>query len=404
MSNVLHSGTEYRNSKGESMSDRKHSWFPPSSAERSILCPASLLNSKRVGRADNGNNVYAEQGTECHDAMEQAVAFGMPSFNEDQFSNPKEQIELCEIAWAAIQSIFTQYEPDNVGLETEVNLKEFGFEDIFGTADVVAYNSVTRTLVIADYKFGYTPVDIERNAQLMTYGLAALSVYPEAEKIMLVVIQPKQEKNPMTYETSPLALRQWWDTTLSKAVYLSRLDDAPFEPGEKQCKFCDYGKAGCKAQAQKYIDAVQDLTPGDVNALSDDELAERMAWVPGIKDALKALEIACTERLKKGNAIRGYKLVRGDTKRKWGNADEAAAFLKKRFKQAEVFDQKIISPAAAEKLMKKKKVRATTMDEFKKLIVRPEGKITYAPLSDSRAPVGTSLKAAMEVSLIEDLL
>ena len=150
------------------MSDRKHSWFPPSAAARSIACPASLKAAADLPCVDNGNNLHAELGTECHEAMEMSVMIGEPMWEDHPFTDPKSQKELCQTAWDAMIDFLDTHEPEVVKPETQVDLKALGHEDVFGTADLLAYHKESKMAYGIDIKSGYNEVERQRNDQTMT--------------------------------------------------------------------------------------------------------------------------------------------------------------------------------------------------------------------------------------------
>ena len=87
-----------------------------------------------------------------------------------------------------------------------------------------------------------------------------------------------------------------------------------------------------------------------------------------------------------GETIPGVKLVRGRANRRWHSEEQAVAVIKSFGKDP--FEQKLISPAAAEKLL------GVDKGEISPLIVKPEGSLQVAPESDKRT--------AVEISSAED--
>ena len=94
-----------------------------------------------------------------------------------------------------------------------------------------------------------------------------------------------------------------------------------------------------------------------------------------------AIEEYVTERLESGKGFTGYKLVAGRSLRQWGN-DEVAEVALFAILGDDAFTRKLVSPAQAEKALGKQKAKM-----IESLIVKPEGKPTLAPMSDSRPAV-----------------
>lgn len=386
------------------MSNNKHSWFPPSAAARSIRCPASIQAIESLACVDAGNNHAANLGTECHEAMELSLIMGEPMWDDHPFTEPKEQKELCEIAWKALNSFFDTHHPEVIIPETQVDLSEYGYEDIFGTADVITWIPATRTVAVIDYKFGYNEVLPENNEQLMIYGLGAMKRYPDAENVMLVVIQPKVSNDCRSWLTTIEDLEAWFTGTLEPAIDAAKSANPVFQAGEVQCKYCPVAKSGCKYQTQQYLDAL-DIAPKEAFELADDKLTRLLVMIPAIQDAIKAVEVAAIERMKKGRKLDGYKLVERQTKRKWADADKTLAWLKtKRFKLADITKNTLQSPAQIEKLVAKKRFKAEVLQEFKDMINKPEGSLTYAVEHDKRKAVEINETAALSEDILDDIL
>ena len=389
------------------MSNTEHSWFSPSAAHRTIPCPGSV---KLAASLPNPDSDHSRSGTECHTAMEFAVTFETEEFAPTDFTiNPASQVELCQIAMGSLKELIEAngLTMRDIVTESKVDLGEYGHPDIFGTCDVLAYNPETKRLLVIDYKFGYNPVNPVNNPQLMIYGLAGRALYPDAQEILLGVIQPQESRMANCWVTDKDHLIYWYNETLAPAIEAAKSDDAPLNPGEDQCKYCPVSKVGCSAQTGKYLDAIENFNPAEAHQLNDEKLLELANMIPGMKDAIKAVEVATVARLKLGSqTLRGsFKLVERQTKRKWADAEEAEAFLKaKRFKQSQYQKTSVITPTQAEKLMKTKRFAKKVHEEFGELITKPKGELTYAPLTDKRKPVEINEVAALDADQLEDLL
>jgi hypothetical protein len=108
-----------------------------------------------------------------------------------------------------------------------------------------------------------------------------------------------------------------------------------------------------------------------------------------IEDFCKAIRAEVEAQLLKGNAIPGYKLVRGKQgNRQWASEEEAEAALKKmRLKQEDMYSFRVLSPTAIEKFMKETPKR---WESLQGLITRKEGAISVAPEDDRRPAVDVS--------------
>jgi hypothetical protein len=180
-----------------------------------------------------------------------------------------------------------------------------------------------------------------------------------------------------------------------------------FAPSEKACRWCP-AKAFCPARQDDMLDGIEALavieeTPKTFpspEALSIEQLAAVLKHKDNIAKWLNDVEEYATNRLRDGNAVPGFKLVmsRGGN-RYWSDPKKAAELLVKTtvLKRAEVIEEKTITPAAAEKLVGKKKFAA----ELTALITRNPGAPELAPEDDKRE--SCAITAATEFAPLDEV-
>lgn len=174
-----------------------------------------------------------------------------------------------------------------------------------------------------------------------------------------------------------------------------------FNPSEKACRFCK-AKATCKALRETVSQNVFE----DLSALASQEGAENAALmgasVPSggklgiaygmlslIRDWCNAIEKECERQVHAGMTVIGpdgepMKLVEGKKgDRKWIDEVMAESMLVGVLPPEKVYSKKIITAAAAAKILDKKKT-AATWAPFKELISQAPGKATIALGSDPR--------------------
>jgi hypothetical protein len=264
-----------------------------------------------------------------------------------------------------------------------------------------------------DAKFGYTPVDVVRNPQVMGY-LSALRrmlitqgviTQDQIQRFRIVIHQPAQ--GPATeyaFGTSELAAFE--KETRIKAA---RVDEAAanadkwvgksleyLNPAKKACEWCR-AKATCPALdhlLQQQVGAsFEDITAAKATPVPPPDdlpaLGQKFAVLGLIEDWIKAVRAQVESILIKHNndaetmqAV-GAKLVQGrQGARKWASEDEAEKVLKAlRLKQDEMYDYSLISPTTAEKLLKPAPKRWMRVQS---LITRSDGMPSVAPLDDKR--------------------
>jgi len=108
-----------------------------------------------------------------------------------------------------------------------------------------------------------------------------------------------------------------------------------------------------------------------------------------LEDWIKDLRALAEEMMKKGKPVKGWKMVPKRATRSWVKEEDAKVALLQHLKESEVMVTKLISPAAAEKLIKKLPDGLT---------VAISSGNTIAPESDPRPAVvliGQQLNAAL---------
>lgn len=311
-----------------------------------------------------------------------------------------------------------------------------GEEGAEGTADVIitAVHADGRTVFeVLDYKHGRgVEVEAHMNPQVMLYALGAVhKLYQHGDvnrcQVVMGIHQPRITPEPSTFSVFASQLIEWGNTVAAPAgdkamriyIGLERAADN-LTPAEEACRFCR-AKAVCPALAGTVTSAIDaeftDLTTESEPAREDiiesltvdltpAELAARMAAVPLIEAWCKSIRALSEVVLLAGGEVPGFKLVAGKRgARSWRDITAAEAALKGfRLKKAQMYDLSLISPTAAEKLLKSTPKRWSKLQQF---IQQSEGKPSVAPVSDKRPalevkPVEAEFAAIAEPA--EDLI
>ncbi len=364
-----------------------HAKLGPSGAHRWMVCAASVAMEAEMpeGKSDSPHII---EGNTAHALAEMALANDQNAdaylgtrFNDDLIHVDQEMVEYVQEYLDYVRGL-----GGKLLVEQRVDLTRWVPEG-FGTADAVVFHE--GTLHVVDLKYGKgVPVNAERNPQAMCYALGALNEYDflfDIQAVCLVVHQPRLD-SVSEWEISRDDLLAWGDDDLKPAAELALSDDAPFNPGEKQCRWCA-AKPVCRALAEHNLAVASEgfsvvgdpVEPKDPNKLSNDEIAQILPELNGLSDWIKAVEAYALSQLERGEAVPGYKLVEGRSLRKWADeADAEAALKRSKLKVADIFTKKLISPAQAEKkLGKNHKIIAEH-------VVKPDGKPAIAPVSDKR--------------------
>jgi hypothetical protein len=362
-----------------------------STAKRVINCPGSVALVAQM--PPKPSSVYADTGTLLHNVI--ADVLDGKATAQDFLGAVHADVTLDQDlidnkltpALAALNDI----DPDRqMEFETEVVV---GFGDllpgVFGSSDIVG--RIGDTAYIVDWKFGDgVAVDVEENPQLMFYAAAAMRTpvaqwaFEGATKVELVIVQPPYVKR---WETTPRRI-QLFEKELMQAVKLAQRPDAPLAQGE-WCRWCA-AKAVCPIMTGAADRAVVSALKGvDVASVSDHlKMADQLeGWI-------KEVRALAMQTLEAGLPVPGYKLVPKRAMRQWmdeGKALDAMCDLGLDVK--ELTETKLLSPAQAEKVLKKHKL-ALPADH----VVAVSSGNTLAPEDDPRPAVlqiGAQLSAAL---------
>lgn len=360
-----------------------------STAKRVINCPGSVELVNQMPPPPSSK--YADEGTLLHDIISKVL--------DTDGAKPEDYIgfayndcvltpELIERKLTPALAALAEIDPNGqleYAVESRVSFGDF-LPDVFGSTDLAG--RLGDRAIILDWKFGDgVAVAAEENDQLMFYAAAAMRtpelawVFEGAKDIELIIVQPPSVKRWVT----TFERIAEFEKTLAMAVWTAKKFDAPLKAGD-HCRFCA-AKPLCPmmtgAVERALMVKIEDLDADAIgDYLKDADLIE--GWVADVRKLAQQM-------LEAGAKVPGWKLVAKRATRQWGDTNAAATFLQ----DAGVFpyEQKIISPAQAEKALK-----AHKKDLPSDLITAVSSGSTLAPESDPRPAVlqiGRQMKAAL---------
>lgn len=404
-----------------------HAKLSPSGAHRWMACPGSVV--LEAAFPDKGS-IYADEGTAAHTLAAYCLSGSM---EPDAYLGEKIRVGEREFE---VDKTMAEHVNDYVRLvreladgktllvERKVPIGHLtGEKGATGTSDAVIIGSKDKTLIVADLKYGMgVKVDAQDNPQLMMYALGALEAYSvlaEFDKVSMYIHMPRL--NHVSEYHVPLEnLVSFSNKVRDAAKQVELAQSLDFEadpsllagflnPGEKQCRFCK-AKATCPALLAEVTEVVggspatadefAEFMPvnNDVE-VGDNYLSMAMDKVGLVEDWCKAIRAEVERRLLQGIKVPGYKLVEGKQgNRQWVDSAQAEAALKGlKLKSDDIFEKKIISPTAAEKLLKKTPEK---WDQLQSLITRNSGKPSVAPAADKRPELAIHTATADEFAAL----
>jgi hypothetical protein len=300
-----------------------------------------------------------------------------------------------------------------------------GRDDLGGTIDVLL---ISQLLEVIDLKDGFGLVEPDC-PQLEQYAFGAIDHLrstggPLIGTIRLTILQPK--RRGIAGHTGVMSVDIPYEEFMGRKGALIRdavaTDNpkAPLIPGDEQCKWCPH-KINCpevgkmvKQSTGMDMDAVtllMDAANSTPSQKTNEELSRMCEAAPQIRQLLVAIEEEAQRRMLAGQSIAGFKLVQGVGNSAWWTNDDTMVeemLIKMGVPKESTHTQKLLSPTQAKALVWVKKKRASggvpgesisvslspqqkgTLDS--QYIVRPKGKVTMVPESDSRSSI--SLNAA----------
>lgn len=393
-----------------------HSEFSPSAFHRTLKCPASWREEKSY--RDTTSEAAAE-GTAAHEL----AALCMETQTEAKEHMGKE-IKVEDFTFMvdddmadAVQKYLDTIEAYAVGADMvlcEQRLDYTNGSDVsyFGTSDCVIIKSDKRKLEVHDYKHGRGHmVQAENNEQLLGYALCAYQVWGkvfEVDEITVVIHQPRINGHLSEWAFDVGTLKKFEKNVIG-SIREARSEDPSYNPGEGQCRWCK-AKGNCRALAKHSVETVSalfdDLTviqPKTANTMTNEELNELKNQRELFTKFLEAVDQEVAHRLNNGEKFKDWRLGMGNKgARKWSDdeAYEAAEELMKksfRLKNEEMYDQKLISPTQAQKVLSKQRY-----EKLKQYVTQDEAKAKVVKMDSKAKPVESVADQFEEVTEVSD--
>ena len=371
-----------------------HAKLSPSGAYRWMRCPGSV--ALEAPFPDNSNRFSAE-GTLAHTlAGEHLAGSGLHPYHRigevHEVDGFKFTVDAAMAAFVIdyIRLVWEYAEGGMLLVEKRVDFSPvIDVPESFGTSDAIIIKG--DELIVIDLKYGMGGrVDATENEQLQLYALGALNdfgILADFAVVTMVIHQPRL--NHVSEWSIPVAQLEAFGKEAHLAA-MEVLDEGAqrLKAGEKQCRFCK-AKAVCPALndnvslATAGVATVADFAEF-LPALAEDGLSTAMSRVELVEQWCKGIRAEVERRLLAGTPVEGYKLVAGRKgNRAWVDAAEAEQIMKKSFRlrDDDMYTKVLISPVAAEKLLKDTPKRWARVQD---LITRGEGKPSVAPATDNR--------------------
>ena len=362
-----------------------------STAKRVINCPGSVALVQKM--PPKPSNKYADEGTLLHNVMAELIMGEEPpdyylgTRYEDQILTP-ELVE--EKIWPALRALDVIDPEQKMEIEAETRV---GFGDllpgVFGSTDLIG--RLGNRAVVLDWKFGDgVMVEVEENPQLMFYAAAAMRT-PDAQwafdgvtEIECIIVQPPEIRR---WVTTPARIAQF-EKELVSAVKQAEQPDAKLAVGD-HCRWC-----AAKPVCPKMTGAADRALKVQIEALPAAQISTYLKNADMLEEWIKDLRALALQMLESGAKLPEYKLVAKRAIRSWSDEEKAKiALFAYGLTESEVMETTVVSPAKAEKALKKRKIGLP-----EDLVVAISSGNTWASVDDPRPEVmllGKQLSAAL---------
>ena len=373
-----------------------HAYIGPSSMHRTIACPA---HRQAEDAYPDSSSPYAREGTFLHELAQLCVdnKTSPEAYLGRVFEVEGEKFVVdMSVAGTVNYALkaFWDMVPEGATILTEQRVycsEAIGHPDTFGTVDVIVFTD--NGVILIDWKFGAgVRVDATHNAQLQTYALGVVETFGALgpfNTMHLAIIQPRlNHVSEWVINEDDLNV---FRKQAHAAVQLALSDNPPFKAGD-HCKFCKHA-GNCDELKNIVVNEFEALPNPEDQAHTSDHLSRAMQHVPLVELWAKAVRAEVERRLLNGHEIPGFKLVEGRRgHRKWTDAKAVEDALKAmRVKNDQMFEFKLITPTAAEKLVKAGKLGPRQWSSLEQHITQQGGKPSVATSDDPRPPVQNKL-------------
>jgi len=348
-----------------------------STAKRVINCPGSVKLVQKM--PPQPSSVYADKGTLLHNAISE-ILMDRPNVIGMKYMDQMLTEELYDEKIAPALAALDEIDPDHklaYEVETRVGFGEL-LPGVFGSTDLVG--RIDNRAVVLDWKFGDgVVVDAVDNPQLMFYAAAAMRTdalkwaFDGVDEVELIIVQPPVTRRWVT----TIGRIKQFEHELVSAVKVAVREDAPLKSGD-HCRWC-----AAKPICPQMNGAVDRAIKQQLINLDVDMLGQYLKNAELLEEWIKDLRALAFQMLEKGVAVPGYKIVNKQARRKWTDDSKAKeALLSLGLKESVVVETSIMSPAQAEKALKKR------FSELPEDLIKSESSgTTLAPEDDPRPAV-----------------
>ena len=283
-----------------------HSILSPSKAERRIACPGSM---QREALYPDVSNEWSIEGRLAHD-----YCYHILGCTDDRINVDINMQRYCEIYITYVRNIEAQW---------AVYEQEFYMYSVhpkmFGTPDAVIVDNED-TYHIIDFKYGFSPVEVKENWQLLSYAMGVDEFFPlaNAKTFTLTIVQPRAFHKDGTIRSWTITSDQLdkYRQVLKNNSEICMSENPPLNAG-LHCMYCK-AKPECLAFSKKVISMIKEKQDFDSTS---HELKYLKTYKKLLDARIDDITSELVSRLRDGHVDPVYKLKSSQSRRQWSLDD-----------------------------------------------------------------------------------
>lgn len=290
-----------------------HSRLSPSRANQWVNCPGSITMQEKCPKPPESQ--AAREGTAAHWLAEQVLLDKEPGSVAPNGVEIND--EMREAVSTYTNGILTRFPRNALTVERKVKAPCI-HPELWGTLDLMAYDSKTHTIIIDDFKYGRGAVDAFENWQMMCYAAGLVDLADFRLRVRFEIWQPRLSDNPSVWEVKAVDLRPYINR-LHNAAH-EALSDSPKVKTGSHCIYCS-ARASCPAISKSAASILDLVDQASVDELTPDALSNEITVLRYAADLLTyrltGLEAQATGLLQSGKFVPGYAIEPGPGREVW---------------------------------------------------------------------------------------
>ena len=374
--NIMKNDLNTTNVKVIKIEKGEHSKYSASGSHRWLNCMPSLTLDRGV--KVRPSYTITKEGTMCHYVAEICIKDKtiLPvSYIGKEFEVEGEIVKFTEkhsdyveTYLDYIQSILTSSKLSTKNMQSEIKVSfEKYVKDGFGTVDCVIVDNKEKVIHIIDLKTGFIGVNSDNNSQLKLYALGVLNTFEKLKygyDFYLHIYQPSTLNIDATFISR--------DDVLKFGDYVKNVVDKNSQERNAGdwCKYCPNNPTCTKLSEYTKNIAINDFEDLEIHEGNQSRMLEIFEKSDMIKDYLNKLDEYFYAIAMSGKKIKGYKLIRGISRRKL--LEDAEPKIKQLLGD-NAYRKSLLNMSDLEKLIDK--------NVFATLVYKPEAQLKLVPES-----------------------